>query len=700
MGSKAILTKDNGNKEPLAGDLMARGSMIAEGATNVRYLDTPSEVNMQAALTLADQGIPVFPFRVVPRTGKSPTKKPCITGFKDRATTDPEQIARWWRKWPDAMPGLPTGTRTGFAVLDIDRKGDKDGFETLRLMGVDPDDLTTIQVESPSGGRHLYFRCPEGVGGGSADQFGLGLDLRAEGNYVAAPGAVSEAGAYKLLSGALTDAPPAWPRFLSLEQQNRDPGNAQPTGLPFRVVLDALSHLANDGDDFASRDDWVKIGAALHAETGGDQEGFAAFDDWSAQWPGYDSEATEAAWKSFTADKPGGATGWTIIREAEKRGWRNPERQEMIDAMLDEAADWEAQLSDEARALIWGPPSKPPSRLAFLSPKDCAEQPSRSYVIKGLLAERDVGAIVGAPGAGKSLLGPYLGYAVARGAEAFGRRTRQGRVFYVAAEDFGGMLARVKALRAELGEADDFRVVGGVSDLLSKDSADRKALIEAVKAERPSLIVIDTLSIAFPGLEENEAKGMGAVVAVARALAKWGAAVLLIHHDTKQGDGLPRGHSILNGALDVSLHLKRNDRVVRGSPTKNRNGTTDQELAFEIVEIPIGEDEDGDPITTARCAELDARNLPKTGTPLSKSVKAALDILEDLLRGRQSIQKSEWRAACFASDAVSGAEKPDTRRAAYRRALEELTRRKIIASQGERIRFTESPEMLLGDEDA
>lgn len=82
-----------------------------------------------------------------------------------------------------------------------------------------------------------------------------------------------------------------------------------------------------------------------------------------------------------------------------------------------------------------------------------------------------------------------------------------------------------------------------------------------MKARKPALIVIDTIAMAFTGLEENDARSMGLEVAAARFLTKWGAAVPLIHHDTKDGmQGLPRGHSILNGALDMSLHLRRNDQ--------------------------------------------------------------------------------------------------------------------------------------------
>ncbi|MFU1479059.1 AAA family ATPase [Roseovarius sp. C7] len=345
--------------------------------------------------------------------------------------------------------------------------------------------------------------------------------------------------------------------------------------------------------------------------------------------------------------------------------------------------------------LIWSAPS----HLTFLSPADCEDLPARNYLIKGLLGEGDISAVVGAPGAGKSLLAPYLGFAVAQGVEAFGLRTRQGSVFYVAAEDSHGMRARVQALRTKRGDAHVFKLVEGVSDLLSNNSEDLKALLVAVEDQRPALIVIDTLAVAFPGLEENDAKSMGTVVSVARKLTRWGAAVVLVHHDTKEGSGLPRGHSILNGALDMSLHLKRDGKVVRVRPTKNRNGSTDHELAFSVGTVQLGTDEDGDMIWAATCDEENAGNLTKPGKPLPPSAKAALEILENLARDGRFIPKSEWRAACVASDAVSGADKIDDRRQAFRRAIEQLARRKLFISEGEQIRLTESPDMLLGSEE-
>jgi hypothetical protein len=289
-----------------------------------------------------------------------------------------------------------------------------------------------------------------------------------------------------------------------------------------------------------------------------------------------------------------------------------------------------------------------------------------------------LGCIVGAPGVGKSVLAPALAYAVAQGEQFHGRRVAQGKAFYVAAEDEHGMRGRVHALYKDRGMADAFTLVGGVSDLLNEDvrgkgSPDYRALRDAVKDQRPALIVIDTLAMAFPGLEENSAEAMGRVVAVARSLTKWGAAVMLVHHDTKDGaQGLPRGHSLLNGALDMSVHLtKGDDGVVTARLTKNRNGTSDVTLAFEIKGERIGVDQDGDTVTAALCIE----SKPTAPvTKLSGSAKAALDLMRDMADEDGKVSEAEWRAVANEDRSISAVDNAESRAKATKRAMETLSR--------------------------
>jgi hypothetical protein len=130
-----------------------------------------------AARIYGAQGWPVFPCEPGAKTPLT------LHGFKN-ASTDPDTIASWWQRWPDANIGIPTGATT-FDVLDVDRKADGTGFAALGRLA--RSGLVTGAhrlVKTPSGGLHLYFR-PNGNGNGSSRTHHL--DVRGAGGYVIAP---------------------------------------------------------------------------------------------------------------------------------------------------------------------------------------------------------------------------------------------------------------------------------------------------------------------------------------------------------------------------------------------------------------------------------------------------------------------------------------------------------------------------------
>ena len=440
---------------------------------------------------------------------------------------------------------------------------------------------------------------------------------------------------------------------LQLEEDDDDWWKPEPDWPRIKEALACIPAVLEGG----SYHMWTDVGMALHHESGGSDDGFNTWTSWAEAHPKFNAKEHRSKWRSFRGGHGKQVTIATLFHLAKQHGWEE------------------------------GPPPKK-GRLNFLSPGECASLPSRGYVVKGIIAPRDVGCIFGAPGAGKSLIAPHLGYAVARGVSAFGMRTKPGITLYVAAEDSHGMRSRISALRLEHGDAPDFVLVDGVSDLLSRDSPDLKALSAAVQERRPSLVFIDTLAMAFPGLEENSAEQMSRVVEVARSLTKHGAAVLLVHHDTKAQGSTPRGHSLLNGALDVALHVKRDDEgIVRAKLTKNRNGSCERDIAFKITTRELSRDEDGDPVTAALVAELHPDAIPQH-IELGPSTRAALDVLRHLQRQCEpgsAVMDSDWRAACVAGQAVSSSEKDDTRRRAFARAREALLGHGLVRTRGDEI---------------
>lgn len=142
----------------------------------------------RAAHEYADRGWSVFcakPGEKVPDT---------VHGFKD-ATTDHDQIRRWWTDRPDRNVAIATGGR-GIDVLDIDVREGRTGytaFHRLSAAGL----LTGYSrvVATPSGGMHVYFLAG-GTGSGSVP--GALVDFKADGGYVLAPPSVVAGRPYRL----------------------------------------------------------------------------------------------------------------------------------------------------------------------------------------------------------------------------------------------------------------------------------------------------------------------------------------------------------------------------------------------------------------------------------------------------------------------------------------------------------------------
>jgi archaellum biogenesis ATPase FlaH len=440
-----------------------------------------------------------------------------------------------------------------------------------------------------------------------------------------------------------------------------------------------------------NRDMWIRAGMALHFEFDGSAEGFAIWDTWSHQSAKYDAQAIKRDWRSFR-DKSQSVTMGTLIQAGEEI------RQARIDRQLDDDIE---DLGDEGFSDVLGTSEKPKvtSKLTFLTPSDCAAMPSRGYVIKGFIAPGDVACVFGEPGAGKSMIAPYLGYMVAQGNEAFGMRTKQGGVFYVPSEDETGMQMRVRALREQHGDADDFFVVRGVN--IGKDDGLKDLLLE-IKRQRPSLIVIDTLAAAFPGLEENSSEAMSRVVNTGKRLAAFGAAVVFIHHSTKDSNGTPRGHSVLNGALDVSMELFKADEhgIVRGRLKKNRNGPCDRDVAFRIQSHEFGVDEDGDPVTAGYCEPCLPGSVPKS-VRLTVPQKEALTILRDMVATSGDMSPSvaidDWRKRCSGSAKISASDNPKSVLTAVRRAIEGLSRAGLVEKMGDYV-IIDDPQAVTADE--
>lgn len=121
-----------------------------------------------------------------------PGKHPRTKNGLDDATTDPEQIRSWWRKWPTANIGINCG-KSGLLVIDLDTYKDTYQGDDLEL------DEDTVTALSGGGGAHLFYKMADGdTFGNSIKNLPAGVDPKAWGGYViVSPSAHKSGGTYQ-----------------------------------------------------------------------------------------------------------------------------------------------------------------------------------------------------------------------------------------------------------------------------------------------------------------------------------------------------------------------------------------------------------------------------------------------------------------------------------------------------------------------
>lgn len=134
---------------------------------------------LEWALKYAQQNYAVFP--LAPKSKVPATQH----GFQD-ASTDPDQIRRWWGHNPNYNIGVATGN--GLVVIDVDDKPEEGKHGTLELNGWEREHgefPPTWTVLTGTGGAHYWYRTGENFTN-STEILGA-IDVRSLGGYVVAP---------------------------------------------------------------------------------------------------------------------------------------------------------------------------------------------------------------------------------------------------------------------------------------------------------------------------------------------------------------------------------------------------------------------------------------------------------------------------------------------------------------------------------
>lgn len=342
---------------------------------------------------------------------------------------------------------------------------------------------------------------------------------------------------------------------------------------------------------------------------------------------------------------------------------------------------------------------------------DLINLPRRDPLVKGLLDRSAMSVVYGPSNSGKTFFALDIGLHIALGWRWRELKVRHGGVLYIAAEGGLGIRERLQAFQqlhqTQMGDV-PFWILS-VSVNLCDPKSDTDELIEEIKrlctSSAVELIVIDTLSRVMAGGNENMPNDMGTFIGNCdRIRQETGTHVLVIHHSGKNEKAGSRGHSSLQAAVDTEIEVikAQSSGIATATVRKQRDSTGGQTYKFRLKIFQLGEDEDGDTVTS--CVVVPVR---ESKTPQSKAltgyVETAYEALVVVIKRKQiALDKNEsdgdlnrtsitcpvedWQTEFLARCTNGPDTKPDTHLRGFRRAKKNLQGLGKVEIQGNHAR--------------
>lgn len=579
---------------------------------------------VDAALALARRGFRVFP--LIPN-GKTPAKK----SWQTIATTDENKIKSWWDQ-RDYNIGVATGK--GIFVVDYDCKPNQKGEKTLkkhRLLGFDE----TFRVKTPNG-VHAYY-ATQSVVSNSVSSIAEHVDVRGDGGYVVGPGSTIDEKTYTIEDDQAPQYAPTEIERAALRanvahtKQDTTPLTELDSDHAIAQATDYLEHAAPEAIEGSGGDETTYKVACRVKDYGISEE--TCFELMEAHW---NAQKAIPPWDHDDLQRK--------IQNAYAYGSLPPgvaDARVEFDAITDEQVNPKNQTTPDKKPKLYV--------VGFNDGTDQALKHAGEPLIKGLLDRGAFSVIYGQSNSGKTFVALDLAYDVATGQQWNGQKTTQGAVLYIAAEGGKGIFKRLKALRLEHspGEEPKLYTMPCPIDLLrgagpDSDTGQLISQIQALEArigQRIELIVIDTLSRALAGGDENSSQDMGTFVKhVDRIRASCKAHLMVVHHSGKDTARGARGWSGIRAAVDTEIEIDEGVLKV----TKQRDIDPLKPLGFSLRPVQIGTDTDGDAQTS--CV-VDLAGVAEFNVPLTDTEAKTLAIVEDYAATQQALPEPVFEYA-------------------------------------------------------
>jgi hypothetical protein len=412
-----------------------------------------------------------------------------------------------------------------------------------------------------------------------------------------------------------------------------------------KLVEKEVHSIANTSAKFPTRESYLAIGYAIKAALPDDPDfAFELFADWCLAWQDgeNDTEIITSDWDRMKPPFRRGAQYLYRLADEEGDAPGSFTAEIYFDHAVAAAANEAPLFPEELPNPFEQSGEKQVKRFPLTSFADAAAtalSTAAQPLIKGVLDQGAMTILYGESNAGKTFVAMDMAYHIAAGVDWAGKRTAKLPVLYVAAEGGQGARKRAAALASKHGTCEGFYFLMHPINLLRAD-ADLKPLIDTARdaaaeiGQGFGLVVIDTLSRAMAGGDENSSTDMGAMVKHLDVLRKaLEAHVMAVHHSGKDRARGARGHSLLRAAPDTEIEVA--DRVI--SVTKQRDLDGSFSSGFDLDVVTLGVDAEGDPVTscTVKLISRHEAQAVQVGvlTPSEATVAAAVTELDAFNEG-------------------------------------------------------------------
>lgn len=283
---------------------------------------------------------------------------------------------------------------------------------------------------------------------------------------------------------------------------------------------------------------------------------------------------------------------------------------------------------------------------AVFLPGELDALPPAPALIEEFLFSDSFAALYAEPKALKSFAALDIGLHIGHGRDWCGKRVQRAGVLYIAGEGARGIRQRLSGWHRHHGIDERlaaFAVLPLAVELL--EARNRQRLARAVKragakcGDEVGLIVIDTLSRATPGADENGTETMTAIVQACDDIRqRTGCSILAVHHAGKDKAKGLRGNSALLGALDTVIRADRDGNRLSLTVEHQKDCEEAAPFHFEMATVEW-QDPDGKPCNTL--VPVPSAGQQGSACTISREqIAAAFDLMEANWRDGRPLSQS------------------------------------------------------------